>query len=127
MAKFSARFPPSLSQFNTVGGFDSLLVELLLRVLEGIAEVIFEVDGFENLTVGFVGDFAGKTTFGLIGELVEALTFSTLDLKIGFTFKGVFQADSDSTGDFGFTSSSAWFSVNFGVLEGLFDNFDNFG
>ena len=90
----------------------------------GIAEVTFEdEDGFENLAVGF----AGETPFDLIGELVDVLTFATLDLKIGFTFKGVFQADSDSTGDFGFTGSSARFSVNFGVLRELFDNVDNFG
>ena len=92
----------------------------------GIAEVILQVDGdFENLTVGFAGDFEGETVIDLIGEL--DLIFSTLDLKIGFTFKGVFQADSDSTGDFGFTGSSARFSVNFGVLRELFDNVDNFG
>ena len=88
-------------------------------------EMIFEVDGdFENLTVGFAVGFAGET-IDLIGEL--DLIFSTLVLKIGFTFKGVFQADSDSTVDFGFTGSSARFSVNFGVLKGLFVNFDNFG
>ena len=99
-------------------------MELLLRVLVGI--VTFEVDGdFENLRVDFSGSFAGETSFDFVGEL--DLIFSTLDLKIGFTFKGVFQADSDSTGDFGFTGSSARFSVNFGVLEGIFDNFDNFG
>ena len=70
-------------------------MELLLRVLEGIAEVIFEVGGgFKNLTVGFAGE-----TIDLIGELVEV--FSVSDLKIGFTFKGVFHADSDAIGDFG--------------------------
>ena len=94
----------------------------------GIEEVIFDVDGSENLTVDFWGGFEGELV-DLIGELVEVELglFDMLDLKIGFAFKGVFQADSDSTGDFGFTGSSARFSVNFGVLEGFFDNFDNFG
>ena len=96
-------------------------MELLLRVQVDIVEVIFEDDGgFENLTVGF----AGETTLDLIGELLAAIG-SVLDLKIGFTFNGVFHADSDSVGDF--AGSSAWFSVNLGVLEGFFDNFDNFG
>ena len=96
-------------------------MELLLTILVGIAEVTFEVDGdFENLTVGFVVGFTGET-IDLIGELL-ALIGSVLDLKIGFTFKGVFHADSDAIGD-----SSVRFSVIFGVLEGLLDNFDNFG
>ena len=69
----------------------------------GIAEVIFEVDGgFENLTVDFAGNFTGKT-FVLIGDWAEV--FSILDLKIGFAFKGVFHADSDSVDEF--TGSSA--------------------
>ena len=124
MARFSAaRFPPSLSQFSTVGGFDSRLVELLLRVLVGIAEEVnFEVDdGFENLAVDFAGDFKGKT-FVLIGDWSEV--FSTSDLTIGFTFKGVSHADSDSVEDLGGSSAV---SLNSGVLEGLFDNVDNFG
>ena len=71
-------------------------MELLLRVLVDIVEVIFEDDGgFENLTVGFAVGFTGETTFDLIGEL----TFSTLDLKIGFTFDGFFQADFGSMGN----------------------------
>ena len=83
----------------------------------GIAEVIFEVDGgFENFTVGFAGE-----TIDLIGELVEFLICSVLDLKIGFTFKGVFHVDSDAVGDF--TGSSVRFSVISGVLEGLLENF----
>ena len=107
-------------------------MELLLRVLKGIVGVVFEVDGDfeENLTVGFAvgfaGSFTGETMVDFIGESID-LIGSELDLKIGFTFKGVFQADSDSTGDFGFSGSSAWFSVNFDALEGLFVNFDNFG
>ena len=68
-------------------------MELLLRVLVGIAD-----GDRENLTVGFAVGFTGET-IDLIGEL-PALIGSVLDLKIGFTFKGVFQADSDSTGDF---------------------------
>ena len=95
-------------------------MELLLRVLVGIEEVTFEVDGdFKNLTVDLAGNFKGKTV-DFVGELV--LIFSTLDLKIGFTFKGVFHADVDSVGDF--TGSSAMIS---GVLEGFFESFDNFG
>ena len=98
-------------------------MELLPRVLVGITEVFFEVDGgLENLTVDFAGNFAGET-IDRIGESVEALICSVLDLKIGFTFKGVFHADSGTVDDFEFTGSSA---VS-GVLEGLFDNFDNFG
>ena len=80
-------------------------MELLLRVLVGIAEVAFEVDdGFENLivgfSVGFAGVFTGETTFVFvfIGESID-LIGSELDLKIGFTFKGVFHADSGSTGN----------------------------
>ena len=98
-------------------------MELLLRVLVGIAEEVnFEVDdGFVNLTVDFAGDFKGKT-FVLIGDWSEV--FSTSDLKIGFTFKGVFHADSDSVEDLGGSSAE---SLKSGVLEGLFDNVDNFG
>ena len=105
-----------------VGGFDSLLVELLLRVLVDIVEVIFEDDedfengDFENCTVGFAGEM-----IDLIGKLVEFLICSVLDLKIGFAFKGVFHADVDSVGDF------AGSSVISGVLEGFFESFDNFG
>ena len=91
-------------------------MELLLRVLVGIEEVILEVDGgFENFTVGFAGE-----TINLIGELVEVLIFSILDLKIGFAFEGVFHAEFDSVGDF------AGSSVISGVLEGFFKSFDNF-
>ena len=102
-------------------------MELLLRVLVGIAEVTFEVDGdFENLTVGFAVGFTGET-IDLIGELIEVLIFSTLVLKIGFTFNGFFQADSDSRVillcSSRFCGSSAWFSA----LEGPFVNFESFG
>ena len=65
-------------------------MELLPRVLAGIVEVFLDEGDFENLTVG---DFKGKT-FVLIGDWSGV--FSMLDLKIGFTFKGVFHADSDS-------------------------------
>ena len=75
-------------------------MELLLRVLVGIAEVTVDGD-FKNLTVGFAVGFTGETTFDLIGELDEGLIFSTLVLKIGFTFNGFFQADSGSTGNTG--------------------------
>ena len=104
-------------------------MELLLRVLVGIVEVNFEDfedDGdFENRTVGFAVGFTGERLFDLIGELLIAIG-SALDLKIGFTFNGFFQADSvsDLTGNiFSFTGSSA----SFGALEGLLVNFDNFG
>ena len=76
----------------------------------------FEVDAFKNLTVGFVGNFEGEMV-DLIGELVEVWICSVLDLKIGFTFKGVFHADSDAVGDF--DGSSVRFLVIF------LDNFDN--
>ena len=92
-------------------------MELLLRVLIGIAEVFLDEGDFENLIVDFVGK-----TFVLIGDCSEV--FSMLDLKIGFTFKGVFHADSDSVEDLGGSSAESLIS---GVLEGLFDNVDNFG
>ena len=91
------------------------MVELLLRVL-GTCDLALEVVDSENLTV----DFAGK----LVDLICEIWSFYTLDLKIGFTFKGVFHADSDSVEDFGGSSAG---SLSFGVLEGLFDNVDNFG
>ena len=101
-------------------------MELLLRVLVGIAE---EDGDFENLTVGFEigfeeGNLEGNALFDLIGELLVAIG-SALDLKIGFTFNGFFQADSvsDLTGNTSFGGSSA----SFGALEGILVNFDNFG
>ena len=93
-------------------------MELLLRVLIGIAEVVIvgdfknfgDFENFENLTVGFAVGFTGERLFDLIGELI----FLTSDLKIGFTFNGFFQADSGLMGDTLLIGSSA--KVRFSVI-----------